>query len=97
MITQALPKAPPDLWRLIRHGEYDGVTGSLAPGYVQANLVILPRSEAFDFLLFCQRNPRPCPLVEVMDPASSNPSSPAPDPTYGPTSRATESSVTANS
>ena len=67
MITQALPKSPPDIWQLIRHGEYDAVTGSLAPGYVQANLVVLPKAQAFDFLLFCQRNPRPCPLIEVMD------------------------------
>ena len=73
MVIQTLPKAPPDIWRLIRSGEYEGVTGSLAPGYVQANLVILPKAEAFDFLLFCQRNPRPCPLVEVMDPGAFEP------------------------
>jgi uncharacterized protein YcsI (UPF0317 family) len=34
---------------------------------VQANLAILPRDLAFDFLLFCQRNPKPCPLLEVVD------------------------------
>jgi uncharacterized protein YcsI (UPF0317 family) len=35
---------------------------------VQANFVAVPRSFAFDFLLFCLRNPRPCPLIEVLDP-----------------------------
>ena len=25
------------------------------------------REQAYDFLLFCQRNPRPCPLLEVTD------------------------------
>jgi uncharacterized protein YcsI (UPF0317 family) len=43
------------------------VTSGVAPGYVQANLAILPRDLAFDFLLFCQRNPKPCPLLEVVD------------------------------
>ncbi len=37
-------------------------------GYAQANLVILPKRYAFDFLLFCQRNPKPCPLLEVLEP-----------------------------
>lgn len=36
-------------------------------GYAQANLVILPGKYAFDFLLFCQRNPKPCPLLEVLE------------------------------
>jgi uncharacterized protein YcsI (UPF0317 family) len=39
----------------------------VAPGFVQANLMIVPRQYAFDFLLFCQRNPRHCPLVEVLE------------------------------
>ena len=73
MTIQTLPQAPPEIRRLIRHGEYDGVTGSLAPGYVQANLVILPKEQAFDFLLFCQRNPRPCPLLEVLEPGQFEP------------------------
>ena len=37
-------------------------------GYVQANLVVVPRELAFDFLLFCQRNPKPCPLLDVTEP-----------------------------
>jgi len=40
---------------------------SNSSGYVQANLVVVPRSAAFDFLLFCTRNPKPCPIVEVVD------------------------------
>jgi uncharacterized protein YcsI (UPF0317 family) len=39
-------------------------------GYAQANLVILPAVYAFDFLLFCQRNPKPCPLLEVLEPGA---------------------------
>jgi uncharacterized protein YcsI (UPF0317 family) len=45
----------------------------MAQGYVQANLVVLPRDLAFDFLLFCQRNPKPCPVLEVIEAGSSEP------------------------
>jgi uncharacterized protein YcsI (UPF0317 family) len=51
-----------------RSGELTKPTAGLAPGYVQANLAILPKSLASDFLLFCQRNPRSCPLLGVSDP-----------------------------
>jgi uncharacterized protein YcsI (UPF0317 family) len=53
---------------LIRKGKWDKPTTGLALGYAQANLVILPQKYAFDFLLFCQRNPKPCPLLEVLEP-----------------------------
>jgi uncharacterized protein YcsI (UPF0317 family) len=46
-----------------RRGELTGQTSGLAPGFAQANLVILPRELASDFLVFCSRNPRPCPLL----------------------------------
>jgi uncharacterized protein YcsI (UPF0317 family) len=51
----------------IRNKLWNRPTSGLAPGYVQANLVILPQQYAYDFLLFCQRNPKPCPLLEVTD------------------------------
>jgi len=51
----------------IRDGVFAGHTGGLAPAYAQANLVVLPREAAYEFLLFCQRNPKPCPLLEVTD------------------------------
>lgn len=51
----------------IRRGELRGDTSSLAPGYVQANLAIIPKAWAFDFLKFCQRNPKPCPLLGVSE------------------------------
>jgi len=53
-----------------RAGVYTSPTPGLALGYVQANLVILPRDWAFDFLLFCQRNPKPCPVLDVTEPGS---------------------------
>jgi len=51
-----------------RHGRLTGPTASLAPGHVQANLAILPQDLAADFLRFCQRNPKPCPLLAVSEP-----------------------------
>jgi uncharacterized protein YcsI (UPF0317 family) len=56
-----------------RQGQLDGPTPGLAMGYVQANLVVVPRELAFDFLLFCQRNPKPCPLLDVTEPGSAEP------------------------
>ena len=50
-----------------RDGLLHGHTSGLAEDLVQANLVILPQRDAADFLLFCQRNPRPCPLLAVGD------------------------------
>lgn len=43
-----------------------------APGFAQANLCILPKEYAFDFLLFCQRNSKPCPLIHVLEPGVFN-------------------------
>ncbi|AWL13112.1 UPF0317 protein [Saliniradius amylolyticus] len=51
----------------IRRGEITGNTSGLAPGFVQCNLVVLPADYANDFLRFCQRNPKPCPLIAMAD------------------------------
>lgn len=51
----------------IRTGVFTGPTSGLAPGNVQANLVILPKALAHDFLRFAQANPKPCPILAVSD------------------------------
>jgi uncharacterized protein YcsI (UPF0317 family) len=61
-----------------RRGELTQPTPGLALGYVHANLVILPKDWAFDFLLFCQRNPKPCPLLDVTEPGDPEPKAVAP-------------------
>ncbi|HTQ73447.1 MAG TPA: putative hydro-lyase [Burkholderiales bacterium] len=58
-----------------RMGTFAGVTAGLAPGYVQGNVCILPRGFAGDFRTYCERNPKPCPLIGVSDPG--NPRIPA--------------------
>ena len=57
--------APRDVRALISAGKLQGQTSGMCAGYAQANLCILPKAQAFDFLLFCMRNPRPCPILEV--------------------------------
>ncbi|MSR31886.1 MAG: putative hydro-lyase [Gemmataceae bacterium] len=58
---------PKEIRSLCRTGKFTSPTPGLAPGFVQANLVIVPEAQAFDFLLFCQRNSKPCPLIEVLE------------------------------
>ncbi len=65
--------APQALRAAIRPGDWTGPTAGLAPGYAQANLVILPEAEAAEFREFCRRNPRPCPLLEVTAPGDPVP------------------------
>jgi len=50
-----------------RMGQVPGTTAGLAPGFVQGNLVILPREDAADFMRFAQANPKPCPIIGVSD------------------------------
>ena len=58
----------------VREGVFKGPTNSQCPGYLQCNMVVLPEGQhAFDFLMFCQRNNKACPLVEVCDVGSPHP------------------------
>jgi uncharacterized protein YcsI (UPF0317 family) len=69
---------PAEIRRRIRDGEWRRPTAGLAPGYAQANLAVVPREIAYDFLVFCQRNPKPCPVIDVTDPGSPEPAHAAP-------------------
>ncbi|GAA2098017.1 putative hydro-lyase [Brevibacterium salitolerans] len=51
----------------IRQGDTRPTSG-MAPGLVQANLIAVPADWAFDVLLFAQRNPQPCPVIDVLEP-----------------------------
>ncbi len=72
------PRHPREIRQDIRRGKLTGITAGLGQNFVQANLAVLPRDSAYDFLLFCQRNPRPCPLLEVTDVGSAEPVGVAP-------------------
>lgn len=63
----AAPTASQQARIQVRQGQWTKPTAGLAPGFAQANLAIMPKALADDFLLFCQRNPRACPLLGVSD------------------------------
>jgi uncharacterized protein YcsI (UPF0317 family) len=65
--------SPKELRHLIRTRQWTSSTSGAAKGYVQANLVMLPQDEAFNFLLFCVRNPKPCPILDVIEPGQVEP------------------------
>ena len=52
----------------VRREAHTGHTSGFAPGYAQGNVVIVPEALAGEFLRFCQRNPKPCPLLAVSEP-----------------------------
>lgn len=58
---------PEEAWKKIRSGEIDYPTAGMCGGYAQANLVILPREYAEDFKEFTEKNPKPCPVLEILD------------------------------
>ena len=59
---------PREFRNLVREERWTGSSVNACRGSVQANLVIVRRDLAFEFLQFCIRNPRPCPVLEVGDP-----------------------------
>lgn len=68
-----MPTTPAEVRKIVGDGEWHRHTSGLCPGYTQANLAILPLEAAFEFLVFCQRNPRPCPVLDVTEPGSPHP------------------------
>lgn len=58
---------PKDFRSIVKQGKWADSTSMACRGYAQANLAIVPQEIAFDFLLFCFRNPRPCPVLDVTD------------------------------
>lgn len=66
----AVPGTPHRLRELIARGEWVRPTSGVLDDYQQANLAVVPRAHAYDFLLFCTRNPKSCPLIAVTEPGS---------------------------
>jgi uncharacterized protein YcsI (UPF0317 family) len=70
---------PKEFRKLTRTGEWTDITTKVCQGYNQANLAIVPKEMAFEFLLFCDRNPRPCPVLDVTEPGDPHPRLVAPE------------------
>lgn len=64
---------PKEARALIRSKKLVRPTSGIAKGYVQANLAIVPKEMAFEFMLFAHRNPKPCPILDVTDAGSPEP------------------------
>lgn len=64
---------PKDFWPEVRANQFMKPTAGVCQGYAQANLVILPEKYALDFMMFCIRNPKPCPIIDIMDKGAYHP------------------------
>ncbi len=71
--------SPQEFRSIVRRGEYTGSNITACRGYAMANMAIVPKDYAFEFLLFCQRNPLPCPVIDVTEPGDPHPKLMAPD------------------
>ena len=60
--------SPKSIRAKIRNRLFTENTSGFCPGFVQGNLVILPKEYAEDFHQFCLKNPVPCPLLSVSKP-----------------------------
>ncbi|PAE26282.1 MULTISPECIES: putative hydro-lyase [Bacillaceae] len=70
---------PNEARKLIRSKVWEKPTAGMANGFIQANLAIMPKDLAFEFLLFSQRNPKSCPIIDVTEPGSPVPMLSAPN------------------
>lgn len=75
---ELLEMSPQDFRGIMRKGTALNTYG-VCRGFAQANLAIVPREVAFEFLLFCHRNPRPCPVLDVTEPGNPHPPIMAPE------------------
>lgn len=64
---------PSEIRALFRQGKLNAPTVGLAKGYTQANILIVPKDTAVEVMAFCLRNPKPCPLIEVLEPGNPFP------------------------
>ena len=70
---------PAEFREIVRKGEWKTVTSDSCWNYGQANLIALPKEYAFEFLLFCNRNPRPCYVLDVTEVGNPHPMLMAPE------------------
>jgi len=65
--------SPEDFRNIVRKGEWTGPNRDACRGYAFAGLAAVPKEHAYDFVLFCLRNPRPCPILDVTEPGDPHP------------------------
>lgn len=67
MSTQVETLTPAEARQMFRAG-LSVPTSGWCKGMTQTNLIAVPKRYAYDFLLFAQRNPQSCPVVDVTEP-----------------------------
>ncbi|MBN2058865.1 MAG: DUF1445 domain-containing protein [Deltaproteobacteria bacterium] len=65
---------PKVFWKMVRNGDWRLPTIEPCEEYLKAGLCVIPKEYALDFLTFCHRNPRPCPIIDITDEGSPHPS-----------------------
>lgn len=60
--------SPASVRQIIREGQWTAPTPGMCAGHVQANMIVLPKDWAYDFMVFAQRNPIPCPILDITEP-----------------------------
>jgi len=76
---ELLSMKPRDFRHMVRRGELKSWVRNACRGYAWANVTIVPKEYAYEFLLFCNRNPRPCPVLDVTEPGDPHPRLMAPE------------------
>jgi uncharacterized protein YcsI (UPF0317 family) len=71
--SELLNMKPNEFWKLVREGHWTGPTHDVCRGYAATDIFILPQQFAYDFLVFCHRNPSLCPVVDITDVGSPHP------------------------
>jgi uncharacterized protein YcsI (UPF0317 family) len=71
-MTAAEKVATPAEARILFRAGLRVPTAGWAPGHVQANLITVPKDMAPHLLLFAERNPKPCPVLEVTEPGATS-------------------------
>lgn len=77
--TELEEMTPAEYRGIVRRGEWTGYSRGVCRRYAVTDVVILPKEYAYDFLLFCHRNPRVCPVVDITEVGSPHPPRVAPD------------------
>ena len=75
---QLAARSPTEFRAIVRRVEWTKPSITACRSYAQANLAVVPKDMAFDFLLFCYRNPRPCPIIDVTEVGGYHPKVVAP-------------------
>lgn len=70
-MNKPFPTTPRELREMVAKGAWTMPTSGVLDDYQQANLAVVPLAHAYDFLLFCTRNPKSCPVIAVTEPGSS--------------------------